>query len=253
MRRLNNPATLAIQYKPDRSPVTGADREVHDMLAEGLANLHGQCPVLSEEGRDSDMKTALQATNRWVVDPVDGTKWAIQFATGNTTCTNFAVHIGLLQDGKPVFGVVHYPAKSETFYTNEDGSQAFWQDQDKQPQKVRTIGNSDLNRLRAAVSLAPDRQPLKIAGRSYEKITMPGGGRVCQVAAGNVDLVHFAIQAKQWDFAGPDAILRAAGGRMIDLRDGTTLSYDSPDFLMAGPSLGASLKLLEGLGFENRD
>lgn len=90
---------LAVESKADSTPVTAADRGAEAAIREVLQRHTPEFGVLGEEfGADGDQR------DRWVVDPLDGTK---NFVAG---LPHFAVLLGLEVDGERVFGCVHAPA-----------------------------------------------------------------------------------------------------------------------------------------------
>ena len=94
---------LEAERKDDGSPVTRADRAAHQVIMSCLGRT--ALPVVSEEGDAHD----LDATTYWLVDPLDGTK---DFLAANG---EFTVNIALIEDGRPVLGVVYAPALDELY------------------------------------------------------------------------------------------------------------------------------------------
>uniref|UniRef100_UPI0030D7B4ED inositol monophosphatase family protein n=1 Tax=Cronobacter sakazakii TaxID=28141 RepID=UPI0030D7B4ED len=93
---------LEATQKVDDSPVTAADIAAHAVIVAGLKALTPQVLVLSEE--DPPGWDVRQHWRRyWLVDPLDGTK---EFLKRNG---EFTVNIALIEDGKPVLGVVYAP------------------------------------------------------------------------------------------------------------------------------------------------
>ncbi|MDW8371897.1 MAG: inositol monophosphatase family protein, partial [Geminicoccaceae bacterium] len=87
---------VAVDTKPDASPVTIADREAEAVMRELVARHRPEDGILGEEhGRER-----LEAEYVWVFDPIDGTK---SFVSGRPL---FATLIGLLHEGRPVMGVI---------------------------------------------------------------------------------------------------------------------------------------------------
>ncbi|MBQ4797154.1 3'(2'),5'-bisphosphate nucleotidase CysQ, partial [Pectobacterium versatile] len=79
-----------------------ADLAAHEVIARGLAELHPEIPMLSEE--DPQTWSERQHWQRyWLVDPLDGTK---EFLNRNG---EFTVNIALVDNGQPVLGVVYVP------------------------------------------------------------------------------------------------------------------------------------------------
>ena len=97
----------SISYKIGDSPVTEADFAVDAALKTILRAAFPRAGWLSEESEDDPARLACQTV--LVLDPIDGTR---AFMRGDPC---FAVALALLQDGRPVAGVIHAPALGETF------------------------------------------------------------------------------------------------------------------------------------------
>ena len=103
---------LDVQHKQDGSPLTLADQAAHRVIADRLVG--SGLVVVSEEGEDLH----LAAERYWLVDPLDGTK---DFLAGNG---EFTVNIALVDQGRPVLGVVFAPAINQ-FYWGAEGMGAW--------------------------------------------------------------------------------------------------------------------------------
>ncbi len=101
-----------VDLKNDGSPVTDADRELHEMINGILAS--SGIPVVSEECCDP----CLEARLYWLVDPLDGTK---DFLARNG---KFTVNIALIDDCIPVLGIVYAPA-IDILYCGQHGQTAW--------------------------------------------------------------------------------------------------------------------------------
>jgi len=94
---------VGTEIKPDKSPVTVADREAEAAIRKLIGEAHPEHGVIGEEyGADRP-----DAEFVWVLDPIDGTK---SFITGRPL---FGTLIALAQRGKPVLGIVDHPALGE--------------------------------------------------------------------------------------------------------------------------------------------
>ena len=100
-----NSKEFAIEDKDDGSPVTLADKRSHEILSSTLESLDESIPILSEEGDAQNNLSNLF----WLIDPLDGTK---EFINRND---EFTVNVALIENGRPILGVVSYPAINETF------------------------------------------------------------------------------------------------------------------------------------------
>ena len=118
-----------VQHKADDSPLTRADKEANAVICAGLARIGeggARCtqlihvlsnvpvlstrtraaphiPIVSEENRRVGYDTRVAYQYSWCVDPLDGTK---EFLKRNG---QFTVNIALLEQDRPVLGVVAVP------------------------------------------------------------------------------------------------------------------------------------------------
>jgi len=126
---------FSVEEKEDKSPLTEADKAAHEIIAKGLNALPQGIPVLSEEdetgfsGADSDERY-------WLVDPLDGTK---EFIKRNG---EFTVNIALIEQGKPVLGVVIAPALG-TAYLAAQGLGAFKVSENGERHAIQVAGKPE--------------------------------------------------------------------------------------------------------------
>src|SRR5215470_14850761 len=102
----------AARVKSDSSPVTEADVASERIIIEALRQLSPDIPIVSEEAASvapTEIGPARQGRRFWLVDPLDGTK---EFLTGNG---EFTVNIALIENDRPVLGVVHIPTMDVTY------------------------------------------------------------------------------------------------------------------------------------------
>ncbi len=105
-----------VEIKDDQSPLTRADKAAHRVIMDKLEPT--ALPVLSEEGSAILYAERSQWGRFWMVDPLDGTK---EFISRNG---EFTVNIALIEDGKPVMGVVYAPVLDE-LYVGTEGKGGF--------------------------------------------------------------------------------------------------------------------------------
>src|SRR5437763_1294223 len=104
-----------VTHKDDKTPVTEADLASERVIVEMLTKAFPDIPVVSEE-TVPEAGFAEPAARFWVVDPLDGTR---EFVARNG---EFAVLIGLVENGRPVLGVVHGPAIDVTYVAHGPGT-----------------------------------------------------------------------------------------------------------------------------------
>ena len=218
--------------KSDGSPVTKADKEASDIIIKGLNKITPSIPVISEEASKQENMKAMQSSLRWVVDPIDGTRTFLDGRAG------FGVHIGLVKDGEPIRGVVYFPAKGKEgrfYFTGDDGVSYKQEGINGTPEKIEVSKKISKPNVRAAVHYKPEKRPKNIAGQFYDAVFGVGGGRICLVAEGKADVGWMALDGEEWAFAHWDvaaahAILKAAGGDLLDIKTGDPITYSNDNF-----------------------
>src|SRR3984893_16437708 len=99
-----------VHHKAGGSPVTAADRAAHDCIVAELHRWDPGIPVISEEGVVPPYRERARWRRYWLVDPLDGTK---EFIAANG---EFTVNIALVDEGRPILGVVGAPALETVYF-----------------------------------------------------------------------------------------------------------------------------------------
>ncbi|MCX7899007.1 MAG: 3'(2'),5'-bisphosphate nucleotidase CysQ [Methylocystis sp.] len=240
--RLGERTSAAVSYKGGGSPVTEADLAVDRFLFEETRKLAPQAAWLSEETRDDPAR--LSCDSLVVVDPIDGTT---AFARGDK---RWAISIALIEKGRPVAGVVHAPAKEETFVAARGFGAALNGVRLDSPQRAKL----DRARLVApkGVQERAARLGFSIAPRSPSLAL-----RLVDLAAGRHDIVVAAPNARDWDIAAADIVLEEAGAVLCE-PDGAKLTYNRASLarrmLVAAPNslLTETLALTRAVSQEGR-
>ena len=133
-----------VQAKDDESPLTQADLASHGVIGQGLHDLTPDIPVISEESGLPDYETRRRWRRYWLIDPLDGTK---EFVNRNG---EFTVNIALIEDGKPVLGVVHVPVQGRT-YTGCEGAGSMVREGDT-PARAISVANETSSPVRVVGS-----------------------------------------------------------------------------------------------------
>src|SRR5947209_14511217 len=104
-----------VTQKDDKTPVTAADLASERIIVEMLTSAFPDIPIISEE-TVPEAGFESPAARFWIVDPLDGTK---EFVARNG---EFAVLIGLIENRRPVLGIVHGPALGMTYVAHGPGT-----------------------------------------------------------------------------------------------------------------------------------
>ncbi len=221
-----------VEYKddPENSPLTEADRTSHKIIVSELQKVTPEIPIISEESsKNMEYEERRGFTRFWLVDPLDGTK---EFIKKNG---EFTVNVGLIEENKPVAGVVMVPTYN-TLYSAFDNT-------------AQIEKNDEVSELSVSEVQTPD-QATAVCSRSHsgpriqqlfeelnitDKQKRGSSLKFCQVAEGKADIYGRYGPTWEWDTAAADAVVRCAGGTVTE-PDGTPLVYNKE-----------SLKNLNGL------
>lgn len=208
--------------KPDESLVTEADHMAEALILEGLRRATPDIPVVAEEEIAAGHVPA-EATQFWLVDPLDGTR---EFAAGRD---DFAVNIGLVRDGRAVFGVVGVPAYGELFGGIVGHGAWKRSASGEQPISARSVPSTGAEVIASRTSGGDPRLAAYLAGRPVASLTHVGASvKFCRLAEGRADLYVRYGRTMEWDTAAPQAVLEAAGGTLHDIDTGERLGYGKP-------------------------
>ena len=211
-------------YDDDVEPVTQADMIANDLIVTGLKREFPDDGILAEESVDTDRRLAKSRV--WMVDPLDGTNG---FIDGNG---DFAVQIGLAEDGVCALGVVYQPLADVLYRAVRNGGT--WIERPEiQPEKVIVSNTKLLSAMRLAASRShrSPRMNKVIAQLGFEEEVQRGsvGIKIGLLVEQQCDVyIHLSPRTKQWDTCAPEVILTEAGGRISDLF-GYPLNYNVPD------------------------
>ena len=212
-----------VRYKHDSSPVTIADEHAETVILERLAVISPEVPTVSEEAA-AEGHIPEVGDRFWLVDPLDGTR---EFINRNG---EFTVNIGLIEDHRPVLGVVFAPALGRLF-AGAVGSGAFLEDESgRRPITCRAVPPEGLTVVSSRSHADSDSLERFLSGRKVAAQVSSGSSlKLCLIATGEADLYPRLGRTMEWDIAAGHGVLRAAGGRLTDL-DGNDLLYGKPGF-----------------------
>lgn len=237
---------VEVEIKGDGSPLTKADKAAHNEIVESLARITPDVPVLSEESIGIEFAERNAWSTYWLVDPLDGTK---EFIKRNG---EFTVNIALMQDNKPVWGVVHVPVTDTTYFGGREMN------------TVKHINGVFKGEVRAAGTTNEQQQLNIVASRSHldprlenlftlltddgystQTINVGSSLKFCMIAEGRADFYPRLGLTSEWDTAAAQAVLEGAGGKVIQF-SGEPMQYNKENilnpFFLATTDLPASLE-----------
>jgi 3'(2'), 5'-bisphosphate nucleotidase len=208
---------LGISAKDDNSPLTRADIAAHKVIVAGLSAMTPAIPILSEEAAPAPWEERRRWDRYWLVDPLDGTK---EFIKRNG---EFTVNIALIDHGEPVLGAVYVPTQDLLYCGLRDGGA--WKIQAGAQERIvaRRI-EAGRKTLRVVASRSHHGEELavwlkKMEARfpAIELCNMGSSLKICLVAEGRADVYPRLAPTSEWDTAAAQAVLEAAGGKLLDL------------------------------------
>ena len=192
---------------------------------EGIANEFPSDAILSEEEVD-DVERRLRSSRVWIIDPLDGTQGFTEKQG------DFAVQIGLVEDGKPVVGVVYQPTQ-EVMYTAVSGGGSYLTTGNGEAMKLSVSSESKFDSMTIAVSRSHRSKFMNRISQHFAfKSEYPHGSvglKIGFIARTVADIyVHLSPHTKIWDTAAPHVILEEAGGQITDIF-GDKIDYTARD------------------------
>ena len=247
---------IDVTYKEDNTPLTLADQRAHRAILKILpAFSQDDIPILSEEGKDIPYEKRADWKYLWLVDPLDGTKEFVKRRD------EFTVNIALIENNRPVVGVVLLPAVGSLYFAAE-GLGSYKLD------KIETLGSllddpgsgsektSDLSTVMAGALRLPSHhaagrpsKQINLVGSrshgiealsdfvdkmkaSYDEVGfVPAGSalKFCLVAEGKADLYPRFGPTMEWDTAAGHCVVEQSGGAVVRMSEKTPLTYNKQD------------------------
>lgn len=227
-------AGFSVTDKKDDTPLTEADLAAHTIITEGLAQLTPEIPVLSEESDPIPFEERKQWQRYWLIDPLDGTR---EFIKQNG---EFTVNIALIENQRPIIGVIQVPVNKILYYAWRDGG-SWKQLPDESPSQIHARSPSE-EQLVVAGSRSHHNEVItdfldKIG--SHRIFPMGSSLKSCLIAEGKADLYPRLGPTSEWDTAAAQCIVEEAGGQITDtamnpLRYNTKESLLNPHFFVFG-------------------
>ena len=193
--------------KANGTLVTAADLAIQQRLAETLARLHPEIPLLGEEMPPEQQQRVMHSSDSgfWCLDPLDGTA---NFVAG-MPC--FAISLAYLQQGETRLGIIYDPLRDECFHAQ--AGRGAWLNEhplalDQTTSKLADcVAMVDFKRLPAGLATHLATRPPFRSQRSIGSVALDW----CWLAAGRLQLYLHGGQ-RLWDYAAGRLIFAEAGG-----------------------------------------
>jgi 3'(2'), 5'-bisphosphate nucleotidase len=207
--------------KEDNSPLTTADLEANSIICKQLKILYPNIPIISEENINATYEKRKSWELFWMIDPLDGTREFIDRSG------EFTVNIALIENNKPVMGVVYAPIFDLMFY-GKTGCGAFCNHK-----KIVNNQNSDTLRFAISRNNISDKtiEYIKLykTNKTKQQTKMGSSLKLCLVGLGEFDISPRFAPTMEWDTAASQAILIEVNKNIYMADEKTPLKYNKQE------------------------
>ncbi|TAK36926.1 MAG: 3'(2'),5'-bisphosphate nucleotidase [Saprospiraceae bacterium] len=223
----NSGGDFGVEKKQDDSPLTLADKASNAIICKGLEHLRSSYPIISEENKLVAWSERRLWKRCWMVDPLDGTK---EFIKRNG---EFTVNVALIEDGRPVLGMVYTPVAGEMFWAVKNCG-AFQIKNGKCQQVHAAHFNASQEGLRIVCSRSHLTSETQTFINRYENPRLVSKGsslKFLMLANGEAHVYPRVAPTMEWDTAAAQAILEEAGGQVLHFETRKPLRYNKESLL----------------------
>jgi len=228
---------FSVEYKGDDSPLTLADQNANAVIVETLEPLG--IPMISEENKNKTYDERKNWSQCWIIDPLDGTK---EFVKKNG---EFTVNIALIENQKPIFGVIYVPVTHELFIGDVEEDKSYkliWnheKDFEKNLETAKVLNPQEAEKMRVVGSrshMNEDTQNFieklkREQSKAVEIVSKGSSLKFCLVAEGFADVYPRFAPTMEWDTAAGQAICEAVGLQVIDQKTQKPMVYNRENLL----------------------
>lgn len=230
-----NAQSYDIDQKSDFSPITQADLQANEIIANKLKPT--DLPILSEEGENSPYQQRKNWELFWLVDPLDGTK---EFIKRNG---EFAVNIALVRKNTPIAGIIYIPVTSElfisivaegTFKLITENNRTTFQEIKIEGNKLPVLKDNKVYKIASSRSHKNEEtirfiEKIQKTHKNVEIIYSGSSIKFCRLAEGATDIYPRFAPTMEWDTAAGHAILKACEKNIWTTDHLSELTYNKPD------------------------
>lgn len=224
---------IDVTIKTDGSPVTQADIASSEVILHYLSQT--DIPITSEETTKENYDVRKKWSRSWCVDPLDGTK---EFIKRNN---QFAINIALIDDQKPIFGLIASPTDEFMVFGGVDIGvfKATFKHWDDVNQWVKVVASEKLNNpLMISCSNSAHSgtvlnflNELKKDLPAIDFLKKGSALKFIDLALGKADIYPRFAPTMEWDIAAGQAIIEALGGSVVHAYSQEPLTYNKENLL----------------------
>ncbi|MFO7951621.1 MAG: inositol monophosphatase family protein [Bacillota bacterium] len=239
---LNWQKNISISEKAANNLVTEADLAAQEIITGIIQEHFPEHSIIAEEG---DLRAKSNASNLWIIDPLDGTN---NFAH---TIPHFCISIAYASKGQVMAGIVYDPLRNEVFSAIR-GQGTFLNEAPIRVSETRSLSEAIVATgfyyerceiMRKTLNSIEQLFEANVHGiRRYGSAALD----LCWVACGRFD-AYFEYKISTWDFAAGMLILEEAGGKCSDHR-GEVLGLNSTGIAVSNGKIHEEFLNIVGWG-----
>ena len=222
---------IDVTHKDDSSPLTKADLASNKIIMNALKQLDKTIPILSEESL-VEWSERKNWTKYWLVDPLDGTK---EFIKQNG---EFTVNIALIENNKPILGVIYTPVKSDLYFAQKNYGSYKINSSSKlinlqEAEKIFVANQSSIKRIIGSRSHSNQSFDSWV-NKNFPNTEIVQAGsslKFCLIAEGAADIYPRFGPTSEWDIAAGHIIVNEAGGG-VSTFENIEINYNKKDDLL---------------------
>ena len=223
----NDESNFGVEIKSDDSPLTKADKKANEIIVKELDLLKLGYPIISEENKQVSYEVRKDYEKFWLVDPLDGTK---EFIKRNG---EFTVNIALIENGKPVLGVVHVPVTGETYWAVRGlGAYQLKDNSESQLQaKEFSLTDDSLRVVCSRSHINKDTQDFIDNLQNPIPVSKGSSLKFLLIASGQAEIYPRMGPTMEWDTGAAQIVLEEAGGEVLHFETMEPLNYNKESLL----------------------
>jgi 3'(2'), 5'-bisphosphate nucleotidase len=194
-------------------------RRVDQMIRGNLEELNPDIPIISRLDNTVPYSKRRNWNHFWLVDPLDSNAGLL--ATGE----DFTINIALIEDRRPVLGIIHAPVKNIIYYSM-NSKDAFRIEAGKKQEIIEAHANREQKLPTHTGREGTSHQ------KKMDESTQPASIALamCLTAEGKLDTTISLNSTKEWETAGAHAVIKATGMKLVNADSNSELSYNKEDF-----------------------
>ncbi len=232
-------SNFIVDYKEDKSPLTEADRRANNIINFFLESTN--TPIISEENNEKSYSERKNWQTCWIVDPLDGTK---EFIKKNG---EFTVNIALIENKKPLLGVIYAPTTKTLFFGDVTTKTAYKAKLNRHDSSISEVLNNTLplkqgKKISDTIRVVSSRshlnddtknfiETLKSKNKNIKIISKGSSLKFCLIADGEADIYPRYAPTMEWDTAAGHAICNAVNIEVISLDTNKAMLYNKENLL----------------------